>query len=421
MSIGTRGDVEPFLAVGGILAEQGHEIIFAFPEQFKPIVPDQFSFYPLSPRFIELIESKEGKMVMGAKATKLAKLRALLYLYRKGNEINQVLVRQQQEITEGEQPDKIIHNAKCSYPTLWSLSSGKESILMSPVPYFMHYVPGHAHIGFPGNYGALINRLTYRLSNFGLVKTIRDAQQCLKEPMNFSRHEIRQALFAKKLVYTIASALFTRPTECPPHVQVLGYHTRNSNTGWQADEPLNIFLEANPKVLLLTFGSMVNADPEGTSRLIYAVLQQLNMPVIVNTASGGLLRLDEFREHPLFHFVEQIPYDYIMKRVYAVIYHGGSGTTHTALRHGLPSLIIPHIMDQFVWNQLLHQRGAGPKGIAVTKLTVHKLRPLVQDLMYNATYQTNAQRIARDMAQVNDRERLRDFIVSPTQPVQERI
>jgi len=35
ISIGTRGDMEPFLAIGDILIEKGHKVICAFPEQFR--------------------------------------------------------------------------------------------------------------------------------------------------------------------------------------------------------------------------------------------------------------------------------------------------------------------------------------------------------------------------------------------------
>jgi hypothetical protein len=41
---------------------------------------------------------------------------------------------------------------------------------------------------------------------------------------------------------------------------------------------------------------------------------------------------------------------------------GGSGTTHLALKDGCASLAIPHIIDEIVWNQIIADFGAGPKG-----------------------------------------------------------
>lgn len=39
-SIGTRGDMEPFLAIAELLKNKGHEVTCLFPDQFKPLVGD---------------------------------------------------------------------------------------------------------------------------------------------------------------------------------------------------------------------------------------------------------------------------------------------------------------------------------------------------------------------------------------------
>lgn len=78
-SLGTRGDVEPFLAIGSKLQKMGHEVVYTFPEQFKNLCPSNARFYPLNRSFIELIESPEGKTVMG-KASWPAKLNSDLPL-----------------------------------------------------------------------------------------------------------------------------------------------------------------------------------------------------------------------------------------------------------------------------------------------------------------------------------------------------
>ena len=60
-------------------------------------------------------------------------------------------------------------------------------------------------------------------------------------------------------------------------------------------------------------------------------------------------------------------------KIYAVIHHGGSGTTHQGLKYGCATMIIPHIIDQFVWNKIIYNIGAGPKGIKVDKITTKNL------------------------------------------------
>lgn len=413
MSIGTRGDVEPFLAIGEILHRKGHEVLFAFPEQYAHLVSEEFKFFPLSPKFLELLESREGKILMGGKSGIISKIKALRKLYKDGMAVNKILVGEQYKIIEKENPDKIIHNGKCNYPFLWHLRNGKEIILISPVPYFVHYAEGNAHLGFGGNLGKTLNRLTYRLANFGLVKTIKDAQKSVPQKIRFSAKEIRDVLFSVKLIYTISPTLFQKPDYWQSNVQILGYHERNKITDWQPDEKLIRFLRENEKVFFLTFGSMINPNPAATSKLIFSVLDDLKIPVIVNTAAGGLVELDEYEDNKSFHFVSQIPYDWILEKVFAIIHHGGSGTTHSGLKYGCASLIIPHIIDQFVWNNLVSKIGAGPKGISISKLSYKKLKPIISDLANNNLYKVKAREIAENMNRESLKSNLYEFLIDP--------
>jgi UDP:flavonoid glycosyltransferase YjiC (YdhE family) len=75
ISIGTRGDMEPFLAVGELLKENGHQVLCAFPEQFRNLAKDwQLEFASLGPKFIDLSESEVGKAVMGGSESSLSAL-----------------------------------------------------------------------------------------------------------------------------------------------------------------------------------------------------------------------------------------------------------------------------------------------------------------------------------------------------------
>ncbi|QSE98666.1 glycosyltransferase [Fulvivirga lutea] len=408
-SIGTRGDIEPFVAIGEILNKEGHEVAYSFPEQFKSLITDKSNYHPLSEKAIELIESKDGRIVMG-KASLFHKLRALFRLYIKSLQVNRILMQQQYEIVEYENPDLIIHNVKCIYPFLWGLKHAKQTILVSPVPYFIYYVSGHSHIGFNKNFGSLINSLTYKLSNFGLIKTINVSQKYLPQDQKFSKTEIKNTLFQKKLIYTISPSIFQRPDNWPENVQVLGYHERDKMNDWTPNLTILEFLSKYPKVLFLTFGSMVNSHSEENSELIYALLVRLEIPTIINTAAGGLIKIRKYATTEHLHFVEHIPYNWILSRVYAVIHHGGSGTTHLALKYACPTLIIPHIIDQFGWNKLVHKLGVGPKGISINKLSAKRLKPLICDLLQNKKYKRKVDDISFKMRNEHYEERLSRFI-----------
>ncbi|MCB0631810.1 MAG: glycosyltransferase, partial [Lewinella sp.] len=108
-----------------------------------------------------------------------------------------------------------------------------------------------------------------------------------------------------------------------------------------------------------------------------------------------------------------IPYDWALPKIYGIIHHGGSGTTHMGLKHGCATMIIPHIIDQFVWNNLVAEQGAGPKGIRVDKLNTGDLEPKVLDLFNNTRYKHKAEEMARSMAAENYSELLYRFITDP--------
>ncbi len=412
MSIGTRGDIEPFLAIGELLSRKGHSVVYAFPEQYCHLIQEDDKNYAFTSRFLNLIEGKDGKMVMGG-STGLKKLKAILRLYKEGMTVNKILVREQFRIVKSEEPELIIHNGKCNYPLLWHLSTGKKIVLISPIPYFIHYVKGFGHTGFNFYCGEFINKFTYQIAEFGLIKTIYDAQKILSPTSNtVVKSTIKEKLLSEKLIYTISPSLFDRPTNWTSNVQVLGYHERDKKTNWLPDESIIQFTKKYTKILFLTFGSMINSNPEKTSQIILTVLNQLKVPTIVNIAAGGLVQLEEFKENNLFYFIKQIPYDWVLEKCYGIVHHGGSGTTHSSIKYGCVSMILPHIFDQFGWNNLIAKKGLGPKGVAIYKISEQNLKPLIIDLLENKRYKSKASKIAEKMGLENFENELYEAIMN---------
>ena len=155
---------------------------------------------------------------------------------------------------------------------------------------------------------------------------------------------------------------------------------------------------------------MTNPEPEEKTKIFLDILERNNIPAIINTASGGLVKPDKYNIE-LFHFVSRIPYDWILPKIYGVIHHGGSGTTHTALKYGCVTMIIPHIIDQFVWNKIIYSKGVGPKGIKIGRITKKKLEPKILELVNNRSFKKKAEQVASQMAKEDFREELYNSIV----------
>jgi UDP:flavonoid glycosyltransferase YjiC (YdhE family) len=157
---------------------------------------------------------------------------------------------------------------------------------------------------------------------------------------------IKKAMLQKeKTLYAISPSLFPKPEYWPSSAHVVGYYERDKTIDWQPDRSLTAFLEKNEKIIFISFGSMSNAHPRETTQIIVEVLRRNNILAIINTSWGGLEKTAEASDN--IYFVNNLPYDWLFPKIYAVVHHGGSGTTHTALKYGCPNLIIPHILDQF--------------------------------------------------------------------------
>lgn len=219
-------------------------------------------------------------------------------------------------------------------------------------------------------------------------------------------------MFSEKLIYTISPSLFTKPTNWSSNVQVLGYHERDKKLDWYPDEQIIQFIETHQKILFLTFGSMINSNPEKTTQIILNVLSQLKVPTIINIAAGGLVQPKNHTENDFFYFTKQIPYDWALEKCYGIIHHGGSGTTHSSIKYSCVSMILPHIFDQFGWNNLIAKKGLGPKGLAINKITEQNLKPLIIDLLENPTYKLNAIEIAKMMERENFQNELYEAIIN---------
>lgn len=412
MSIGTRGDIEPFLAIGELLSNKGHSIIYAFPEQYCYLIPENDKKYAFTSRFLNLIEGEDGKLVMDG-SMGLKKLKSISRLYKEGMIVNKILVMEQYNIVKSEEPQLIIHNGKCNYPLLWNLVTGKQIVLISPIPYYIHYVKGFGHTGFSFYCGEFINKLTYKIANFGLIKTIYDAQKILPSfESKVSKSVIKNKLFSEKIIYSLSPSLFTKPTNWSSNALVLGYYERNKKLDWYPDEQIIQFTEKHNKILFLTFGSMINSNPEKTTQIILDILSELKVATIINIAAGGLVRPKNYIENELFYFTSQIPYDWALEKCYGIIHHGGSGTTHSSIKYSCVSMILPHIFDQFGWNNLIAKIGLGPKGIAINKINKQNLKPLIEDLLANKKYKLKAREIAEKMGRENFEDELYEAILN---------
>ncbi|MEM1357373.1 MAG: nucleotide disphospho-sugar-binding domain-containing protein [Bacteroidota bacterium] len=393
MSIGTRGDIEPFLTLGAFLYHKQWRVIGVFPAQFcEEAARVGIECEGFNPAFLEMLEGSEGKAVMGGKGNWWQRTANLFSLAKKGMRLSREMVGLQHEVLWRERPSLTLFHPKCLYGMIWGMVHPRNTILYSPVPMASHPVD------FLGptyrDDGRRINRLLFTLTVHAraiALKKFSKPYLPLHQGVDFSHRSLTSALREHQhSYYAVSPSLFKRPDEWPATAQITGYHERDKQLDWSPSSALLNFLDTYPAAILVTFGSMTNPEPAKKTRAIIKALGRHGIPAILNTSVGGLQQLSDVP--PGIHFVQYIPYDWIFPRVSAVVHHGGTGTTHTALKYGRPSMIVPHIIDQFFWARTIAARELGPEGIPIRKLNEVRFAMGVRALVSEQQYRINAKK-----------------------------
>lgn len=117
---------------------------------------------------------------------------------------------------------------------------------------------------------------------------------------------------------------------------------------------IEAFLERGNPPIFVGFGSMP-ASSDAAHRLI-AAARATGRRVIV---SRGWADLELMGDAPDCMAVGDVSYEVLFPRVAAVVHHGGAGTTAAAARAGVPQVITPMFGDQFYWASRMVDLGVG--------------------------------------------------------------
>ncbi len=206
----------------------------------------------------------------------------------------------------------------------------------------------------------LLNRWSYSAVNHTVWRTFR-------RPINEARQAMgmpaRRSLWRDvPMLYGISPSLLPEPADWPTDHHVCG-QWRAPELGWAPPPDLQAFLEAGPAPVYLGFGSMTGFDRE---RVLPALLGALAPRRVL--LSPGWAGLPDMPLPSTVFVLGSVPHEVLFPRCAFVIHHGGSGTTHSACRAGVPSLVMPLAADQFFWARRLQARGVAPEALAAERL-----------------------------------------------------
>ena len=387
-TFGSRGDIQPFIALGKGLQRAGHDVLICTAEGFRAFVEGHgLPYAHMDNAMYEMMQSQTGKAAMeGSKG--------VWALYKQVGPMIRRALDDEWTAAQAYQPDLIVHHPKSlgSYAIAEKLNL--PLVLALPLPL---YTPTRAYPVpmFGGNLwlGGWFNRMSYsllRLANVAYAKQINDFRTTVLGLPAQSRFadSLRRADGAPvPVLYPYSPHVLPVPPDYPPHVHVTGDRFLDQASDWQPPTALVDFLQAGPPPVYVGFGSMSGTRGEARAQMVVDALTQAGQRGVLVSGWGGL----EAATLPAnILMLPDLPHDSLFPRMAAVVHHGGAGTTAAGLRAGKPTLICPFIADQPFWGRVIHDLGVGPAPIPQKQLTTAKLAAAMHTLTRDAPMQQRA-------------------------------
>ena len=198
----------------------------------------------------------------------------------------------------------------------------------------------------------LLNRASHRFVNAMLWKAFRAKTNAARATFKLPpRKEVWTGI---PMVYGVSPNLLPTPIDWPANVDLCGQWLAPC-PAWMPPPALANFLAAGEAPIYIGFGSMTGFD---NSRLLDALIQAMDgRRALFHPGWSGI---DPKPLPDNFFAIGDTPHDWLFPRVAAVIHHGGSGTSHSAARAGVPSIVSPFAGDQFFWAERLRLAGVAP-------------------------------------------------------------
>jgi UDP:flavonoid glycosyltransferase YjiC (YdhE family) len=171
----------------------------------------------------------------------------------------------------------------------------------------------------------------------------------------------------------VSPSLFTKPRDWGPQHEVCGFLELPATTEEPVPPGVDAFLASGPPPVFMGFGSLMPQDDE----LLPATLAVWRQAA-TQAGCRAILQRPASNTEPLARdgdilIVSRLPHAQVFPRCTAVVHHAGAGTTHSVLRAGVPSVPVPHVVDQFFWADELRRVGVATAPLRRTRLTAARL------------------------------------------------
>ena len=390
LTIGSTGDVRPYILLGRELSARGHEITIATFSAFEKMVSDAgFHFHPLSGNAEKLMAS-----IMSPDSS------GFTYLPRLEKSLKSVVPKLLEDMLDScRNADAMVCNF---FGTVYYSIAEKFRIPCIQTHYFPMDPTGNQPISSVRHQhlGTFLNESSYRLG-YLLISTVEKRYLSSWRSANgvsprriLTHPDYRVGNHPVPVIYAVSPLLMPRPQDWDEHIRLSGFWFDESPVVWEPPKALSDFLSAGEPPLYIGFGSMTGRSMNQLITITLRAVHAARVRAVINLGWSGA-QLSSTRN---VYFGDYIPHDWLFPRVSAVIHHGGAGTTAAGLRSGKPTLVIPFAGDQSFWGDRVWKSECGPRPIPRDRLTVEKMTRAILDLKSQPKYAHAAERIRQGLA-----------------------
>jgi UDP:flavonoid glycosyltransferase YjiC (YdhE family) len=391
VATGSRGDVEPYVALGKGLNKAGYSVRLITHQNFGTLVKSNgLDFWSIESNVQDIAQSKE----MSERIEKGSFLSVMAQMKKEAERgaINMA----ETGLDACKDADLILAGVGGLYV---GIDLAEKFNLPLVQAYYIPFLPTKAYPSFLfaklPSLGGYANRLSHHIVRQIMWQSFKSADKKARKILGLPNAPFWGPYKNKRLkdslvLYGVSPQVIEPAADAGTNVCTTGHWFLEPEPDWQPPQELVDFIEAGPAPVYVGFGSMSSKNPKQTTDLILEAFKETKQRAIMLSGWGGL---DKKGLPDSVFMVDSVPFSWLFPRMAAVVHHGGAGTTALGLRAGVPSIIIPFFADQPFWGSKVAKLGAGPKPIPRRKLTAKRLAESIEMALTDQTLRQNAAKI----------------------------
>jgi sterol 3beta-glucosyltransferase len=376
LALGSRGDVQPMVALGKALQSAGKPVMVVALREFAPLVEAAgLLFMPIDATFEDTgpaAAETARKMAGGGRSYHRAVSAGLADI------APQVAGAEMAAVEAGD----LVVGGVLSIDDAVALQEARGCLAVHVLtaPILPTACGPSAVFAIRPQGRSALNRWVGRAALAAGAPMLTTTGSHLRDQLNLPR---TRALGFVKMLQTVPTLLTTSPLVTPPPGDWPGNICQtgiwfDESPAWDPPADLREFLAAGDAPVFIGFGSMPSADPSADVKLMMHAARQAGRRAVIRPSYGWCEPQDPPGDSPQdVYLLREAPYRWLFPQMAAIIHHGGAGTTAEALLAGVPNAVVAFGVDQPYHGRRIHALGAGPAPIKRSKLTADRLTELI--------------------------------------------